>query len=188
LIQTDFVLDAKGLACPMPIVKTRKTMKDLEPGKVLEVVANDKGSTADIKAWAESAGHHYLGTTEEDDVLKHYLRKSSGEEKAETKHPYIASHNDLQVVLDEGKEVIVLDVREAAEYAFSHVPGAQSLPLGVLEQGFEEIDKEAQIYVVCRTGNRSDTAAQKLAAAGFNNVKNVIPGMGEWKGATEKSL
>jgi TusA-related sulfurtransferase len=36
-IKSDFVLDAKGLACPMPIVRTKKAMKDLEPGKVMEV-------------------------------------------------------------------------------------------------------------------------------------------------------
>ncbi|HLO11976.1 MAG TPA: sulfurtransferase TusA family protein, partial [Pseudoneobacillus sp.] len=80
-LKTDFVLDAKGLACPMPIVKTKKAMTNLEAGQVLEVQATDKGSKADIKAWAQSSGHQYLGTIEEGDVLKHYLRKSSGEEK-----------------------------------------------------------------------------------------------------------
>ena len=65
MIKTDFVLDAKGLACPMPIVKTRKIMKEMEPGNVLEVQATDKGSTADLKAWAEGSGHDYFGTTED---------------------------------------------------------------------------------------------------------------------------
>lgn len=188
MIQTDFVLDAKGLACPMPIVKTRKAIKDLEPGKVLEVQATDKGSTADLKAWAESTGHHYLGTTEEAGVLKHYLRKSSGETKPETKHPHIVSNEELQALLEANKEILVLDVREEAEYAFNHIPGAKSLPIGNLEQEMAQLDKTAEIYVVCRTGNRSDTAAQKLAAAGFPFVKNVVPGMSDWKGSTEKSL
>lgn len=188
MIQTDFILDAKGLACPMPIVKTRKAMKELEPGKVLEVHATDKGSTADIKAWAESSGHHYLGTTEDAGVLKHYLRKSSGEEKEETKHPHVVSNDELQTLMDQGEEMVILDVRESAEYAFSHIPGAQSLPLGDLESELQTIDKEAAIYVVCRTGNRSDTAAQKLTAAGFTNVKNVVPGMSGWNGLTEKSI
>ncbi|MFP3422664.1 sulfurtransferase TusA family protein, partial [Bacillus sp. SIMBA_161] len=75
MVQTDKVLDAKGLACPMPIVKTKKAMKDLASGDVLEIQATDKGSTADLQAWAKSSGHEYIGTETEGDVLLHYLRK-----------------------------------------------------------------------------------------------------------------
>ena len=102
MIETNLVLDAKGLACPMPIVKTRKIMKELTQGNVLEVQATDKGSTADLKAWAESSGHDYLGTTEAEGILKHYLRKTGGEEKMEKKYPHIVSNKALQVIL-EGK-------------------------------------------------------------------------------------
>jgi len=186
MIKTDFVLDAKGLACPMPIVKTRKIMKEMEPGNVLEVQATDKGSTADLKAWAEGSGHYYLGTTEDAGILTHYVRKSSGEEKVEKKHPHIVSNEQLQAVLEENREVLVLDVRESAEHAFKHIPGAKSLPLGDLESELGNLDKEAEIYVVCRTGSRSDVASQKLAEAGFLTVKNVVPGMSEWNGPTEK--
>ena len=51
-IQVDHILDAKGLACPMPIVKTKQKMEQLLPGHVLEVQATDKGSIADIQSWA----------------------------------------------------------------------------------------------------------------------------------------
>ena len=47
------VLDARGLLCPMPIVKTAKAMKELEPGDVLKVMATDRGSIADVPAWAD---------------------------------------------------------------------------------------------------------------------------------------
>lgn len=50
-------------------------MADLVDGQILEVLATDKGSRADIAAWAETVGHRYIGTTEEDAVLKHYIRK-----------------------------------------------------------------------------------------------------------------
>ncbi len=50
-IKANLLLDAKGLSCPMPIVKTKKAMKDLEAGQVMEVQATDKGSKADIQAW-----------------------------------------------------------------------------------------------------------------------------------------
>ncbi|WP_409254194.1 sulfurtransferase TusA family protein [Bacillus sp. SCS-153A] len=182
-IKVDLVLDAKGLACPMPIVKTKKAITGLEAGQVLEVEATDKGSKADIKAWAEKAGHQYLGTIEDDDVLKHYLRKASGEETVEKKHPNVVNNEELEYKL--GSKIVVLDVREAAEYAFNHIPGALSMPLGDLENRMNELNKEDEIYVVCRTGSRSDLAAQKLTENGFKNVINVVPGMSQWSGKSQ---
>lgn len=58
------LLDARGLACPMPIVKTNKEMTSLEVGQVVEILATDKGSSADLKAWAYSTGHRYLGAVQ----------------------------------------------------------------------------------------------------------------------------
>ncbi|WP_042224016.1 sulfurtransferase TusA family protein [Oceanobacillus manasiensis] len=69
------ILDAKGLACPMPIVKTKKAMNDLNSGDVLEVQATDKGAKSDLAAWAKSGGHELLKDTEEDDVLKFWIKK-----------------------------------------------------------------------------------------------------------------
>ncbi|WP_028400529.1 sulfurtransferase TusA family protein [Ectobacillus panaciterrae] len=188
MIQTNVVVDAKGSACPMPIIKTKKAMNDLEPGQVLEVQATDKGSTADIQAWAQSTGNQYVGTVEEGDVLKHYLRKASGEDKEVKKHPNVITNEELQKKMEENKNILVLDVRESAEFAFSHIPNATSIPLGELEKHIEELNKEDEIYVVCRTGNRSDLAAQKLTKAGFKHVVNVVPGMSEWNDSTEKSV
>ncbi|AQQ54657.1 sulfurtransferase TusA family protein [Planococcus lenghuensis] len=74
-MNADKVLDAKGLACPMPIVKTRKEMKDMESGQVLEIHATDKGAKADLAAWSKSGGHELLETREEGDVLKFWIRK-----------------------------------------------------------------------------------------------------------------
>ena len=184
-IEADVKLDAKGLACPMPIVRTKKAMKDLEAGQVLEVAATDKGSKADLKAWAESTGHQYLGTIEEGDVLKHYVRKSSGEESGERSFPNVTDNAQLEQKLKSGEPVVVLDVRESAEYAFKHIPNAVSIPLGELENRMGELNKQDEIYVVCRTGTRSDLAAQKLAAGGFAKVVNVVPGMSGWTGTTE---
>jgi rhodanese-related sulfurtransferase/TusA-related sulfurtransferase len=183
-MEANVILDAKGLACPMPIVKTKKTMNTLESGQVLEVQATDKGSKADIKAWAESTGHQYIGTIEQDGVLKHYLRKSSNEETTEKKHPNIISNEELEESLGANENIVLLDVREAAEYAFNHIPNAISIPLGELEERMGELNKESEIYLVCRTGNRSDLAAQKLAEKGFTNVINVVPGMSQWTGKT----
>jgi tRNA 2-thiouridine synthesizing protein A len=74
-MNSDKVLDAKGLACPMPIVKTKKAISELDAGNVLEVHATDKGSKADLTAWAKSGGHTLLQDTEEDGVLKFWIKK-----------------------------------------------------------------------------------------------------------------
>ncbi|MFC7319626.1 sulfurtransferase TusA family protein [Halobacillus campisalis] len=183
-IKTDQTLDAKGLACPMPIVKAKKAIKELASGQVIKIEATDKGSTADMKAWADKTGNQYLGTTEDHDVLSHYIRKSSDEDTQEKQHPNVVGNESIES-LDEN--AVILDVRESAEYAFGHIPGAISIPLSDLDERMGEIDDTKNIYVVCRTGNRSDMAAQKLAAKGFDHVYNVVPGMSEWSGETKKS-
>jgi rhodanese-related sulfurtransferase/TusA-related sulfurtransferase len=181
-LKANVLLDAKGLACPMPIVKTKKTMNTLEAGQVLEVQATDKGSKADMKAWAESTGHQYLGTIEEGGILKHYLRKSSPDESCEKMHPNVISNEELEKLLEANENIVVIDVRESAEYAFNHIPNAISIPLGEIEDRLSEFNKQKDIFVVCRTGNRSDLAAQKLAKNGFTTVFNVVPGMSGWNG------
>ncbi|PWW27889.1 rhodanese-related sulfurtransferase [Cytobacillus oceanisediminis] len=188
-LKTNFTVNAKGLACPMPIVRTKKAINDLNPGEVLEVLATDKGSKADILAWAKSSGHQYLGTIEEGEVLKHYIRKASANEEREAaKFESVASNEDLQKQLDSNSDIVVLDVREPAEFAFGHIPNAISIPFGELEERIGEWNKDKKIYVVCRTGSRSDMASQTLAEKGFTNVTNVVPGMSEWNGPTETKV
>lgn len=74
-MNADKVLDAKGLACPMPIVKTRKVMKEMDSGEVLEILATDKGAKADLAAWAKSGGHELLDSQENGDVFSFWIKK-----------------------------------------------------------------------------------------------------------------
>jgi tRNA 2-thiouridine synthesizing protein A len=69
------VLDAKGLACPMPIVKTKKAINELESGQILEIHATDKGAKNDLSAWAQSGGHELVKHEEDSDVLKFWIKK-----------------------------------------------------------------------------------------------------------------
>ncbi len=69
------VVDARGLLCPMPIIRTAKAMKELAPGDVLKVQATDRGSIADIPAWAESTGNKLIEWYEENGVLTFLVRK-----------------------------------------------------------------------------------------------------------------
>lgn len=185
MIQANVQLDAKGLACPMPIVKTKKAMQSLHDGHVLQVMATDKGSTADLAAWANSVGHQYIGTTAEGDVLHHYIRKCNVDKSESNETPFEHTTTNEEAIAADG---IIIDVREAAEYAFGHIPGAKSIPLGELATRMNELAKDAAIYVICRTGTRSDMAAKQLVAAGFTNVKNVLPGMATYNGELTKQL
>ncbi|MGG3560860.1 sulfurtransferase TusA family protein [Neobacillus rhizosphaerae] len=74
-MNADKILDAKGLACPMPIVKTKKAINELTSGQVLEIHTTDKGAKNDLSAWAKSGGHELLNFEEDQDVLKFWIKK-----------------------------------------------------------------------------------------------------------------
>lgn len=189
MLHADRTLDCEGLACPLPVVRTKKTMDELSAGEVLEVRATDKGSVADLQSWAKRTGHQYIGLKDEGSVYRHYIRKADlSEVNEEISYPITISLEELQSKLASGAPVRILDVREPAEYAFGHIPGAISVPMGDLDKLLMELDPEQEYLLVCRTGNRSDLACQALSEKGFTNVKNVIPGMTEWKGELESDI
>ena len=70
-------LDVKGLNCPMPVVKTKQAVDDLDAEEVLEVLATDSGSMSDIAGWADSTpGVELLDQQEDGDVFRHYVRRT----------------------------------------------------------------------------------------------------------------
>ena len=73
----DKEFDASGLSCPLPIVKTKKALADMNPGQVLRVVATDPGSVADMQAFTEQTGHALLETGTENSKHVFYIRKKS---------------------------------------------------------------------------------------------------------------
>lgn len=68
-------LDASGLACPMPVVKTRQAIDTLETGQVLEVISTDRGSLSDMPAWAESTGNRLIEQKDEGDRFVFLIEK-----------------------------------------------------------------------------------------------------------------
>lgn len=186
-LQVDRTLECEGLSCPMPVIRTKKAIDELNSGKVLEVRATDKGSVADLQGWAKRTGHQYIGLKEENGVFRHYIRKADpAETKEYIQYPHTISLEEVLQKLSSGEKLNLLDVREPAEYAFGHLPGAISIPAGELDKRMVELDLNKEYVVVCRTGNRSDLACQTLAANGFKHVKNVLPGMTGWAGEVEK--
>jgi rhodanese-related sulfurtransferase len=81
----------------------------------------------------------------------------------------------------ENENIQLIDVREYAEFAAGRVVGAKLIPLGEIEKRQEEINHSQKIYVMCRTGNRSNAAQRKLETLGFTNVINVEGGFDAWK-------
>jgi rhodanese-related sulfurtransferase len=75
----------------------------------------------------------------------------------------------------------MLDVREPMEWDEFHMPGASLIPLGTLESRVNELPKDQEIVVVCRSGNRSATGRDILLQAGFTNVTSMAGGMNEWR-------
>ena len=71
----DRELDARGLSCPLPILKTKKSLNDLASGQVLKVTATDPGSIKDMEAFASQTGNALLSSTEENKTYVFYLRK-----------------------------------------------------------------------------------------------------------------
>ena len=97
------------------------------------------------------------------------------------------------------KDVVVIDVREPAEYAAGHIEQASNLPRGVLEFQLNSLPqvanascapelaleqlREAPVYLICRSGGRSALAAHSLQRMGFEKVYSVAGGMNAWNEA-----
>lgn len=88
--------------------------------------------------------------------------------------------------LDIEKDIILLDVRTVAEYAEKHIPGSVLIPVeDIKSEAIEKLkDKNAAIFVYCRSGNRSATAAQALANMSYTNVYD-LGGINKWPYDTE---
>lgn len=69
-------LDLTGLTCPIPIVKTAKAIKELQPGELIEALATDPGSVADFAAWSRSTGNELVEQSEHDGVYRFVIRKT----------------------------------------------------------------------------------------------------------------
>lgn len=94
------------------------------------------------------------------------------------------STKELQNLVEENKDLNIIDVREVDEVAQGKITGALNIPLGLLEFRMHELDKSKEYIMVCRSGGRSGRAAQFLDGQGFN-VINLTGGMLAWEGETE---
>jgi tRNA 2-thiouridine synthesizing protein A len=74
-MQFDKELDARGLNCPLPILRSKKALTDMQPGETLKIVATDPGAMKDFQAFAKQTGHELVYATEENKEFLFLLRK-----------------------------------------------------------------------------------------------------------------
>ncbi|MBS9404823.1 sulfurtransferase TusA family protein [Halomonas sp. TRM85114] len=75
-LQPDDVLDARGLPCPLPLLKAKQALSRLAPGQVLEVIATDAGSWRDLETFIEQSDHQMPEREERGDVYYYWIRKA----------------------------------------------------------------------------------------------------------------
>lgn len=74
-MQFDKDLDARGLNCPLPILRTKKALSDMTSGQVLRIVATDPGSVRDFAAFSRQTGHELIESSEANREFTFFLKK-----------------------------------------------------------------------------------------------------------------
>lgn len=69
-------LDLTGLACPLPIVKVSKAIKEISTGEVIEALTSDPGALTDFPAWADTTGNEIIETRSEGENTRFFIKKS----------------------------------------------------------------------------------------------------------------
>ena len=71
----DQTLDAKGLNCPLPILRAKKALKGMEPGQILAIEATDPGSAKDFESFCSQTGNELVSASEDGSVYHYEIRK-----------------------------------------------------------------------------------------------------------------
>ncbi len=72
----DLLLDTKGLNCPLPILKTKRSMKDVPVGGTIEILATDPAADADFQAFCRATGHELVESSQEGEVYRFLIRRA----------------------------------------------------------------------------------------------------------------
>lgn len=87
---------------------------------------------------------------------------------------------EYAALLEQGQAVVLLDIREDWELAIARLESALHIPMGQLPDRLAELDREAEIVVMCRSGGRSATVTRFLQQHGFAHVRNLAGGILAW--------
>lgn len=94
----------------------------------------------------------------------------------------------LQERLQNGGDLLILDVREPNEYAFAHIAGSLHIPLNRLPERVRELDKSQDMVVICHHGMRSQQACLFLEQYGFERLYNLKGGIDAWSVSCDPSV
>ena len=75
-MEFDKEVDTSGLSCPLPVIKAKKALKEMEIGQVLKVLSTDPGSKKDIPAWSRMTGQEVLGEEEDGKLFTFYVKRN----------------------------------------------------------------------------------------------------------------
>jgi tRNA 2-thiouridine synthesizing protein A len=75
-LKSDKIVDARGTACPGPLLAAKKGIGDLESGEIMEIYSSDEGTKHDIPKWCAKMNHDFLGIAEEDSYSRLFLKKA----------------------------------------------------------------------------------------------------------------
>ncbi len=101
---------------------------------------------------------------------------------------YSISPQRLRRLIDEGRDIVLLDVREEWEYQIVHLYDAKWIPLGELPQRASKLNPYAEIVVYCHRGMRSLDAAYLMQQLGFKRVKSLVGGIDKWAREIDSNL
>ena len=73
-ITADETLDCRGLSCPMPLLKTKKAVKKMKSGQIIEILSTDPGTKNDLPGYAQKEGHEFLGERDDDGFNRFYIK------------------------------------------------------------------------------------------------------------------
>jgi tRNA 2-thiouridine synthesizing protein A len=76
IFNLDKEIDCVGLFCPMPIIKTREAIREIQVGQLLGMVADDPASDADMRAWSKRAGHELLEVSKHGGIYRFVVRRT----------------------------------------------------------------------------------------------------------------
>jgi tRNA 2-thiouridine synthesizing protein A len=82
---SEIVLDVKGLNCPLPVLRANRSLRSMEPGARLRVLATDRASVADFQAFCRETGHALLAWSEENGVFSFLIRRRETDPPAKEK-------------------------------------------------------------------------------------------------------
>lgn len=95
---------------------------------------------------------------------------------------------ELKAEMDAGKHLLLLDVREAHELENGVLPGVKNIRMAQVPLSIGQLDKEADIVVICRTGNRSGKVTEFLAKQGYAHVRNLDGGMNAYSREVDSTI